>query len=223
MPRNIHDTFIAPYCAETINVCYEDESILVIDKPSGLLSLSGKNPLNSDSVHSRLVKQWPEVLMVHRLDFGTSGLIVIARSKAVATSLNRQFQAKTIQKKYQAILSGNVTPDKGEICAAIARDDENFPKMKISSEGKEAITRYRVIDRDKEQSTTRVEYKPETGRTHQLRIHSAYIGHPILGCDIYGNEQTESQATRLLLHATQLCFDHPESGEPLIFDSPSPF
>lgn len=223
MARNIHDTFIAPYCAEAIKVWYEDAHLLVIDKPSGLLSLSGKNPLNSDSVHARLLKQWPEALMVHRLDFGTSGLIVVARSKIVATSLNRQFQAKTIQKKYQAILSGILIKNEGEICAPIARDDENFPKMKISIEGKQATTRYRVIKRDEVQSTSRVEYTPETGRTHQLRVHSAYIGHPIIGCDIYGNEQTENQASRLMLHATQLCFTHPYSGEPLIFDSPSPF
>jgi tRNA pseudouridine32 synthase/23S rRNA pseudouridine746 synthase len=223
MPRNIQDTFIAPHCSEAIKLCYEDEYILVIDKPSGLLSLSGKNPLNADSVHARLVKQWPEALMVHRLDFGTSGLIVVARSKAVATQLNKQFQAKTVKKTYQAVLFGLLEQDSGVIDAAIARDDENFPKMKIGAEGKTAQTHYQVLERDEERSTARVEYSPMTGRTHQLRIHSAHIGHPILGCDIYGNEQSQSQAERLLLHATGLSFSHPNSGEPMVFHSLCPF
>jgi tRNA pseudouridine32 synthase/23S rRNA pseudouridine746 synthase len=221
--RDIQDTFIAPPCAEAIKVLHHDEAIIVIDKPSGLLSLSGKNPLNADSVHSRLIKKWPEALMVHRLDFGTSGLLVLVRTKAAATELNKQFQAKTILKSYEAVLHGLVETDMGVIDAPIARDDENFPKMKIGDEGKSAQTHFRVLDRDEIDFSTRVELAPKTGRTHQLRIHCAHIGHPMLGCDIYGTAESLVKAERLSLHAKSLSFAHPKTSERMVFKSDCPF
>ena len=220
----IHDTFIAPHCAHDIGLIYEDEHLLVINKPSGLLSLSGKNPLNKDSVHYRLTQRWPTALLIHRLDFGTSGLLVVALNKLTASALNKQFQARTISKHYEAVLFGLVSENSGVIEAAIAKDPENFPKMKIcANEGKTAQTAYEVLHRDTEHFQTKVRFTPLTGRTHQLRIHSAELGHPILGCDIYGHAQSLAAADRLMLHAGELAFTHPESGERLLFKQPSGF
>jgi tRNA pseudouridine32 synthase/23S rRNA pseudouridine746 synthase len=208
------DNFIAPPCVDDINILYQDEALLLIEKPSGLLSLSGKNPANLDSVHHRLVQQFPTALMPHRLDFGTSGLLVIALSKAVAANINRQFQLRTVIKTYQAVLAGRVHADAGDIDFPIAKDPINFPKLKICFEtGKTAFSHFQVLDRSSDTDTTRVLFTPHTGRTHQLRIHSAGLGHPIIGCDLYGNAETQQMASRLLLHATTLEFDHPVSGK----------
>lgn len=208
------DTFIAPPCHEQIEILFQDESILLINKPSGLLSLSGKNPLNNDSVHYRLVQQFPTALMVHRLDFGTSGIMVVALNKAVNADLTKQFQARTIVKVYTSILAGHLVDDEGEINFPIAKDKAHFPYQKICMQtGKPAMSRFRVLSRLDNPLRTRVSFMPVTGRTHQLRVHSEKIGHPILGCDLYGNEKTHAMASRMLLHATRLEFDHPMTGE----------
>lgn len=208
------DTFIAPLCVDEIKILYQDQSLLLIDKPSGLLTLSGKNPLNLDSVHYRLVKEFPTALMIHRLDFGTSGLLLVALNKEAAANLNRQFQLRTVRKTYQAILAGQVESDEGDIELPIAKDPANFPKLKVCFEtGKPASSHFQVLDRQSDPDTTRVLFEPRTGRTHQLRIHSAELGHPILGCDLYGTLESQLMANRLLLHSTTLEFDHPISGE----------
>lgn len=223
MPRNIQDTFIAPPCRDEIEIVHEDESLLVINKPSGLLALSGKDRQNHDSVHARLAQTYPSIRMIHRLDFGTSGLMVLAKSKEMAAALNRQFQQRAVRKVYQAILWGQITSPSGTIKAPIARDDENFPKMRISKEGKPAHTDYQVLALSAPKNSSTVEFYPHTGRTHQLRIHSATIDHPILGCDIYGSRESTRAADRLLLHATELQLMHPVDGQPMAFHSPRPF
>lgn len=218
------DTFIAPPCLNEIDILCQDEHIVLINKPSGLLSLSGKNPLNLDSVHFRLVKQFPTATLVHRLDFGTSGIMIVALNKAVNAHLTKQFQAGTITKTYTAILHGNVKSDSGIIDFPIAKDPPNFPLQKICAEsGKPAQTHYSVIDRTTSPSTTRVLFTPLTGRTHQLRIHSRELGHPILGCDLYNNAESFALASRLLLHATTIAFDHPLTGERIERASVCPF
>lgn len=220
----IVDTFIAPPCDEDIDILYQDEQLLLINKPSGLLSLSGKNPLNKDSVHYRLRRQYPTALMTHRLDFGTSGLMLIALNKTANAHITKQFQNRSIEKAYTSVLSGQLIDDWGVIDQPIARDSRCFPRQKICHlEGKPARSEYRVIARTNSPNTTRVSFKPLTGRTHQLRIHSQSMGHPILGCDLYGSEQTQVMAGRLLLHATRLKFEHPESGEIIDYTSPCPF
>ncbi len=218
------DTFVAPPCVDDIEILYQDEALLLINKPSGLLSLSGKNPLNLDSVHYRLTQQFPTALMLHRLDFGTSGLLVIALNKVVAANINRQFQSRTVVKTYQAVLAGRLNSDAGDIELPIAKDPVNFPKLKIClTTGKAASSHFQVLDRQSGPNTTRVVFTPLTGRTHQLRIHSAGIGHPILGCDLYGTPETQQMADRLLLHATTVEFDHPISGERFYGSSDCPF
>jgi len=229
----IIDTFIAPPCFDEITLLFQDDHLLVINKPGGLLSLSGKNPQNLDSVHHRLVKRFPGCTLVHRLDFGTSGLMVVARNKAINAALCQQFSQRTVSKTYQALLCGHLADDEGVIDAAIAKDPALFPRMVIcAAQGKPARSRYRVTERSfyrrkegKELPVTRVELTPETGRTHQLRIHCKQLGHPILGCDLYdglvlpGAEQAE----RLMLHASGLTFVHPVSGETLHLSAASPF
>ena len=218
------DTFVAPPCADDIAILYQDDAILLINKPSGLLSLSGKNPLNLDSVHYRLVQQFPTALLMHRLDFGTSGIMIVALNKDVAANINRQFQTRTVVKTYQAVLAGHVAADEGDIELPIAKDAINFPKLKVCFEtGKAASSHYQVLDRQTEPDTTRVLFTPSTGRTHQLRIHSAGLGHPILGCDLYGTAESQHTSKRLLLHATGLEFDHPVSGDRIFWGSDCPF
>jgi tRNA pseudouridine32 synthase/23S rRNA pseudouridine746 synthase len=224
----IIDHFIAPPCDDEIEILYQDEHLLLINKPAGLLSLSGKNPLNLDSVHHRLVKLFPGCTLVHRLDFGTSGLMVIALNKAINAALCQQFSQRSVTKIYHALLCGHLADDEGVIDAPIAKDPALFPLMTICAvNGKPARSRYRVIERTHEGMLplTRVELTPETGRTHQLRIHCQQLGHPILGCDLYsgrllpGSEQTP----RLMLHASELNFIHPVSGESVNVSNAWPF
>lgn len=215
----IIDTFIAPPCHDAIETLYQDDHLVLINKPSGLLSLSGKNPQNLDSVHFRLVQTFPGCTLVHRLDFGTSGLMVVARNKAINAALCRQFSERGVEKVYTALLCGHVKEDEGIIDAPIAKDPALFPLMSISAvNGKPARSRYRVIERFYQETglaLTRVLLTPETGRTHQLRIHCRELGHPILGCDLYGGltYPGSADAPRLMLHASGLDFVHPVSGE----------
>jgi tRNA pseudouridine32 synthase/23S rRNA pseudouridine746 synthase len=189
-----------------------------------LLSLSGKHPLNLDSVHFRLVKDFPTATMLHRLDFGTSGIMVVALDKQINAHITKQFQARTIAKRYTALLHGHLADDKGVIEYPIAKDRPNFPLQKICSEtGKIALTNFQVIDRLTDIVATKVIFIPVTGRTHQLRIHSQKIEHPILGCDLYATDEAFFMAQRLMLHATTLEFDHPVSGQRVKGVSECPF
>ncbi|ADW73232.1 pseudouridine synthase [Rahnella aceris] len=229
----IIDTFIAPPCHGQIETLYQDEHLVLINKPTGLLSLSGKNPQNLDSVHHRLVKIFPGCTLVHRLDFGTSGLMVIARNKAINAALCHQFSQRTVTKVYSALLCGHLQHNEGVTDAPIAKDPALFPLMSICAvHGKPARSGYRVVERFyREQENgellplTRVLLTPQTGRTHQLRIHCQYLGHPILGCDLYGGRLLPGteQTPRLMLHASELHFVHPVSGERIEARHASPF
>lgn len=218
------DPFIVPLCEESIETLYEDEYLLLINKPTGLLSLSGKHPDNLDSVHYRLVKEYTTATMVHRLDFGTSGLLIIALDKATNAALTKQFQARTVEKTYTALLHGHVKDDFGTIDIPIVKDKDNFPLQKVCFEsGKRSQSDYQVIERVKEPLTTRVVFTPVTGRTHQLRVHSSEIGHPILGCDLYASDEAFFMADRLMLHATTIEFNHPVTGQKVKASCPCPF
>lgn len=229
----IVDTFIAPPCHDEIEILYQDEHLVVINKPAGLLSLSGKNPQNLDSVHHRLVTIFPGCTLVHRLDFGTSGLMVIARNKAINAALCQQFSQRSVVKVYNALLCGHLESDEGTIDAAIAKDPALFPRMSICPiNGKPARSHYQVIERLYHQPEdriplplTRVRLTPQTGRTHQLRIHCQQLGHPILGCDLYGGLSYPASAltSRLMLHASELHFTHPISNERVTVCHDSPF
>ena len=216
----ILDTFIAPPCHEQIEILHQDAHLLIINKPSGLLSLSGKNPQNLDSVHYRLVQQFPDCTLAHRLDFGTSGLMVVARNKAINAALCQQFSQRSVTKTYSALLCGHLHEDEGVIDAPIAKDPARFPRMSISAaNGKPARSRYQVVTRfyHDRLALTRVQLIPETGRTHQLRIHCELLGYG--GRERPGTEQTP----RLMLHASALSFVHPVTREKIDAYSASPF
>ena len=227
----IVDDFVAPLCSDVVSILYQDDDILLINKPSGLLSLSGKNPLNLDSVHYRLLQgqdgvspAFAQAKLPHRLDFGTSGIMVVGLHADAAQHLNKQFQAGSIQKHYLAMLEGWLSDDQGQITAAIAKDKNLFPRVKIcQSSGKASVSEYNVLQRLEQPQRSLVRFTPLTGRTHQLRIHSLAIGHPILGCDLYSSEQSEQLAERLLLHASDLYFQHPRTGERMHGRCPCPF
>ncbi|WP_421281610.1 RluA family pseudouridine synthase [Aeromonas taiwanensis] len=228
----IVDTFVAPPCDAAIEILFADEHLLLINKPSGLLSLSGKNPQNLDSVHHRLVQAYPGCTLVHRLDFGTSGIMVVARNKGINALLCHQFSQRTVSKAYEALLCGHLAADEGVIDAPIAKDPALFPLMSICAvRGKPARSRFQVLERLVRREAqgdiplTRVRLVPETGRTHQLRIHSQRLGHPILGCDLYGGLRLPGTelTPRLMLHASALDLVHPVSGEPMRVRCDAPF
>jgi tRNA pseudouridine32 synthase/23S rRNA pseudouridine746 synthase len=225
------DNFVVPVCNDSVVVLYQDDDILLINKPSGLLCLSGKNPLNRDSVHYRLVNgqegktpAFPEAKLPHRLDFGTSGIMLAGLNAASVQHLNKQFEARSIKKRYVALLEGWIADDKGWVTAPIAKDKNHFPRVRICDiTGKSAISEYTVLQRLEQPRRSLVQFTLHTGRTHQLRIHSQALGHPILGCDLYKSDYSETMSDRLLLHASDLYFEHPGSGEQRHAQCPCPF
>jgi tRNA pseudouridine32 synthase/23S rRNA pseudouridine746 synthase len=150
--------------------------------------------------------------------------MVVALHQAAASHLNRQFQNRQVDKRYLAMLNGNIKENSGEINAPIAKDRELFPRVKICTDsGREAISEFEVVKRLKAPLRTLVKFIPHTGRTHQLRIHSLFMGYPIVGCDLYHSADSHQLAKRLLLHASELYFEHPATGEKFAGHSPCPF
>jgi len=213
---NDYTFHIPPYCDEAVEVLFADEDLLVVSKPAGLLSVPGR--IVKDCVLHRMRLDYPDVVIAHRLDLDTSGLLVLARSPAAISDLNRQFRERRVKKTYIAIVDGIVEADRGEIDLPIAKDPANRPRQLIdTNNGKQAITRYQVIERHRDSS--RLQLTPVTGRSHQLRIHLAEIGHPIFGCDLYALKEVFERSDRLLLHAAGLEFSHPVSKKWLSFRS----
>ncbi|MES2674940.1 MAG: pseudouridine synthase [Pseudomonadota bacterium] len=214
MSPDINDLTILPRCLEEVVILHRDSEFIIINKPSRLLSVPGRHPQNNDSVIVRLHKIYPGAAIVHRLDFDTSGLLVMPLHQGALSHISKQFQARTVNKTYTAVVNGLIKDDKGVIDFPIAADMENRPKYKICAiTGKASVTEFKVLSRDETTQTTRVLLHPITGRSHQLRLHMQALGHPILGCEFYGDEVTFKQAPRLLLHATELEFKHPKTGK----------
>jgi len=199
---------------------YCDASLLVVNKPAGLLAVPGRGEDKQDCLSSRIQEKFPGALVVHRLDMATSGLMLFARDAEMQRIFSRMFREREIEKRYVAIVSGMIYPPIGEINLSIAADWPNRPLRKIDPElGKSSLTRYRVLAHDTYTDSSRVQLEPVTGRTHQLRVHMAAIGHPILGDILYAGRA----AKRLLLHASMLSFAHPLSTEKLCLQSDPPF
>lgn len=208
--------YIVPRCEKDVEILYQDEHLLLVQKPDLLLSVPGRAPENKDCLITRLQKQFPSASIVHRLDLDTSGIMVIPLNKAVHSHLSRQFQQRKIHKEYTAIVYGLPKSNYGEINFPIKCDWENRPKQIIDyGKGKSAQTFYKVLGRNPEKNQSRLTLYPITGRSHQLRLHLQAIKHPILGCDMYAHETAFSMAKRLMLHATRLQFEHPITGEAL--------
>jgi len=223
MTQSTESLTVLPTCEAPLPILREDADFVVVNKPSGLLSVPGRNPANHDSVISRLRVQHPGVHAVHRLDFDTSGVLVVPLNRASLSHLSKQFQARTVSKRYIAVVAGLVERDSGRIEGAIAPDREHRPKSKLSADGKPAVTDYRVLARDLEHNTTRLALFPVTGRSHQLRLHCLALGHPILGCGFYAPEAVRAMADRLLLHAEALAFLHPLDNSPVSLEALAPF
>ncbi|MEO1080480.1 MAG: RluA family pseudouridine synthase [Pseudomonadota bacterium] len=201
---------------------YADSQLLLIEKPDLLLSVPGRHPLNRDCMISRLQQDYDDALVVHRLDLDTSGVMLVARGKAVQCALSKLFQERKVDKRYRAWVAGEVSDESGSIELPIARDWINRPRQKIcEASGKSALTHYRVLERRDGRSL--LSLTPVTGRSHQLRIHCREIGHPILGCDLYAPPAVLGAAPRLMLHATRIAFRHPETQLELVGHSRAPF
>ncbi len=207
-----------------LDILYEDESLLVVNKPSGLLSVPGRGEDKQDCMISRVQLSYPSALIVHRLDMATSGILVLALDKETHRLLSQQFQQRVIAKQYIAVVLGKPEPETGVIDAPMICNWPNRPKQMIDREqGKSAQTGYEIIDYCEQKQVSRLLLKPVTGRTHQLRLHCQFIGHPILGDTLYADEETQSKSERLLLHASNICFEHPISTESLNIACKVPF
>lgn len=213
---------LPPPCHEPLQLLWQDDDLLIVNKPAFLLSVPGRGPLKQDCVINRLARQFAGVLLVHRLDLDTSGLMVFARHRSAQAHLARCFQQRQVDKEYRARVAGLVACDHGDIDLPIAADWANRPRQKISTEGKSALTRYRVLARDPEQDSTLLALHPLTGRSHQLRIHMRELGHPIIGCDLYAPPEIMARSPRLLLHACRLALPHP-NGSLQEWHCPAPF
>jgi len=198
---------------------HRDGALLVANKPAGMLAVPGRGPDKQDCLSARIQKSFPDALIVHRLDMATSGLIVFARGEEMQRKLSRLFHDRKVHKRYVAIVEGRLD-EAGEIDLPLIADWPNRPKQKVDhAEGKHSLTRYRLLAYDAASDTSRVELEPVTGRTHQLRVHLADIGHPIVGDALYGGRASE----RLMLHASALSFVHPLNQQLLELRCESPF
>lgn len=214
MSGAFEDLAVLPVCTGKIEILHSEAEFLLINKPSRLLSVPGRHPKNRDSVIARLQGDYPTAAIVHRLDFDTSGIMVVPLTPSALSHISKQFQARSVHKTYTAVVNGLMEEDEGVIDLPIAADMENRPKYKICfSEGKKSVTEYKVLARDTLAHSTRVLLHPITGRSHQLRLHLQAIGYPILGCEFYADEMALAKSPRLLLHATELAFAHPLTGE----------
>jgi tRNA pseudouridine32 synthase/23S rRNA pseudouridine746 synthase len=208
-------------------VVYADASLLVVDKPSGLLAVPGRGADKQDCLSVRVQARYPDALIVHRLDMATSGLMVMARGAAAQRELSKAFAARAVNKRYVAVVAGRLDAPLegwGVIDLPIIVDWPNRPLRIVDHQrGKPSLTRWRVLEHDENPVTTRVELEPVTGRSHQLRVHLRELGHPILGDALYAPVSILALSGRLLLHACLLSFAHPVTGEALAFESPAPF
>ncbi|WP_263063722.1 bifunctional tRNA pseudouridine(32) synthase/23S rRNA pseudouridine(746) synthase RluA [Dickeya dadantii] len=200
-----------------LHILYQDQHIMVVNKPSGLLSVPGRAEEHKDSIMTRIQADFPAAESVHRLDMATSGVMVVALTKAAERELKRQFREREPKKSYLARVWGHLEQDDGLVDLPLICDWPNRPKQKVCFEqGKPAQTDYAVLSRDSD-GTTRVKLMPITGRSHQLRVHMLALGHPILGDGFYAHPQAKAMAPRLLLHAQELAIVHPAFNTPMHF------
>ena len=204
-----------------LKILHEDADLLVLDKPSGLLSVPGKAAKHADCLETRARAAFPDALLVHRLDMDTSGVMIFARNKAAQRHLGLQFERRHLAKTYEALVWGQ-PDDTGEVDLPLITDWPNRPLQKVCFErGKASQTRWEVMAR--EAAYARVKLMPTTGRSHQLRVHMLAIGHPILGDRFYAKDEALKAAPRLCLHALTLEIYHPNGGECVTFHALCPF
>jgi 23S rRNA pseudouridine1911/1915/1917 synthase len=225
------DVRIDPDPEVALHVVHADDHVIVVDKQADLVVHPGAGNPSGTLVHG-LLARFPEVAgvgdpsrpgIVHRLDRGTSGLLVVARSDTAYASIVDQLTARTVDRRYLALVRGHVDAPAGLIDAPIGRAPADATRMAVSARGKEARTRYETLQRFTEpEALTLVECRLETGRTHQIRVHLAAIGHPVIGDSRYRGARPALAASRPFLHAFHLAFDHPGTGQRAQFESPLP-
>jgi len=212
----------APPPDHGLNIIHRDTDILVVSKPSDILSVRGKDEDHADCLEARVLREYPMATVVHRLDRGTSGIFIMALNGRAHRHLGLQFERRQTRKTYIAEVFGIVEEDEGMIDLPLRTDWYNRPKQMVDTYfGREAVTRWKVLARG--DGTTRLELNPKTGRSHQLRVHCQELGYPILGDSFYAPDRAIAMADRLMLHAQELEVRHPASGEALRFIDPCPF
>jgi tRNA pseudouridine32 synthase / 23S rRNA pseudouridine746 synthase len=205
---------IKNYDINDIEILYQDKYFLIVNKPSGMLSVKGNKPENGKSLIELLVEKYPSATIVHRLDMDTSGVMVVPLNKMAHRSISKQFQDRQTIKRYEAVVMGNVVQDCGEINEPLIVDWDNLPKQKIDYEnGKPSTTFFEVIKRT--DKFTKLSLKPITGRSHQLRVHLLSIGFPIISDSLYSEGEVFAAAERLQLHSCSLRFTHPVTKQPV--------
>lgn len=204
---------------------HRDEHFIVVNKPPGILTVPGKGDL-TDCVINRLLAVEPNTLLIHRLDRDTSGILVFALNKQTQREISRQFEQRQTEKQYHALLVGHVSEDAGSVDVPVCYDPSR-PPLHIADPTypKHALTHWSVTDRFEiaGQVVSRVKLMPVTGRSHQLRVHMQYLGHPIVGDSLYADAAGQALMPNLCLHAEQLSFYHPLTQEKLVFDCPAAF
>ena len=205
-----------------LSIVYQDDDLLIVNKPSGLLTVPGKDPKHADCLIARINRVFPTAKIVHRLDMATSGIICLAMHKEAHRNLSIQFQDRKTAKRYIARVFGKLEQETGSVDLPLICDWPNRPKQMVDHDnGKPSLTHFKVLEY--EQNATRVELTPITGRSHQLRVHMLSLGHPILGDKLYAPPEAFAMAPRLQLHAEMLTLAHPASGETLIFEAAPEF
>lgn len=212
-----------------LNIIYEDDAIAVIDKPAGMVVHPG-NANETGTLVNAILARWPQVVavgddpervgIVHRLDKDTSGLVIVALTDEAREDLISQFANRTVEKHYMALTERHPPNDKGRIEAPIARDPRQRKRMAVLRDGREAYTEFQV--RDFYGDYALLDVYPKTGRTHQIRVHMAFLGCPIVGDTVYGFRKQRIKMKRVFLHAYRISFDHPVTGERISFESPLP-
>ncbi len=213
--------------SQSFELLHHDDALLVLNKPSGLLSVPGRGEDKQDCLSVRVQAEFSDALVVHRLDMATSGLLLMARGLSAQKKLNAAFENRQIQKRYVACVAGHLPMDPywQTIDLPILVDWPNRPLRTIHPQGQASVTRWRCIANaiPALKGTSRLELEPLTGRSHQLRVHLQALGHPIAGDRLYAPTDVQALASRLLLHASSLTFPHPLSGETLTWHCPADF
>jgi len=216
------DFIYAPPMTPYLDILYQDEDLVVLNKGSGLLTVPGRLAEHQDCLQNRVNKVLPSATIVHRLDMATSGILLMALNKSAHVSISRQFELRQTKKTYIARVYGQLEKSEGSVELPLICDWPNRPKQKVDHEkGKKSLTHYRTLHQG--DNSTLVELTPITGRSHQLRVHMLAIGHPILGDRLYAHDEALTLSSRLQLHAQMLTINHPVDGQALTFMSKCPF
>ena len=224
MSDTITELAILPATNAPYQLVYQDDVLLVVNKPAQLLTVPGRHPQNQDCLIRRVQREFPFAEVVHRLDYDTSGLLILPLTKRVLSDISKQFQARTIHKHYVAVVAGKLAKTRGDIELPLTADTERRPLYKVCQQtGKPSLTRYQLLSYDSETDQSRVKLEPVTGRSHQLRVHMLALGHAMLGDTLYAPADIAAKSSRLLLHAEHISFVHPLSGDVMTFNAPAPF